>query len=287
MPEPNNDSTTEMLLGELYPLARQAARIVAYLAGFPESLTRSDLELSSRVGEVSSEHVAVVRRSLLRAGLAKRSSFTTELVSSAALLRNLAENLKGVAAYLRIHKDRNSVQLVLTEPGEKSALRGALDGLTLSPTLFQTSDAFFHLARVAKRRLMILAPFIDNQGAALMIELFGICGPEVQRILICRPLSEPHCGPAFNQRAADFKRLNVSVYEYAIPSQLPSGRETFHAKIVLVDDSEFYVGSSNFMGSALERSFECGVIVGGDAARELSVVLDALRSIAKRSNVFS
>jgi hypothetical protein len=47
-----------MLLGELYPLARQAVRIVAYLADFPESLTRFDSELSSRVGEVSSEHVA-------------------------------------------------------------------------------------------------------------------------------------------------------------------------------------------------------------------------------------
>lgn len=49
--------------------------------------------------------------------------------------------------------------------------------------------------------------------------------------------------------------------EYALPSSLPSGRETFHAKVVLADDSEFYVGSSNFMGSALERSFECGVFV--------------------------
>jgi phosphatidylserine/phosphatidylglycerophosphate/cardiolipin synthase-like enzyme len=287
MPEPSNDTATDMLLGELYPLARQAARIFSYLADFPESLSRSDLELSSRVGEVSSEHVAIVRRSLLKAGLAKRSSLATELVSSATSLRNLAENLKGIAAYLRIHIDRNSVQLVLTEPGERSALREAVDGRSLSPILFQTSDAFFHLARAAKRRLMILAPFIDNQGAALMVELFEICGPEVQRILICRPLSESHCGPAFNRRAADFKRLNVSVYEYAIPSQLPSGRETFHAKIVLVDDSEFYVGSSNFMGSALERSFECGVIVRGDAARELSVVLDALRSIAKPPHIFS
>src|SRR3979490_3122170 len=120
MPEPSNETATDMLLGELYPLAKQAVRIFAYLADFPESLSRPDLELSSRVGEVSSEHVAVVRRSLLKAGLAKRSSFTTELVSSAMSFRNLSENLKGIAAYLRIHKDRNSVQLVLTEPGEKS-----------------------------------------------------------------------------------------------------------------------------------------------------------------------
>ena len=60
----------------------------------------------------------------------------------------------------------------------------------------------------------------------------------------CRPLSEPECGEAFRRRAPDFKRLALSVYEYALPSLLPSGRETFHAKVVLADASAFYVGSS-------------------------------------------
>ena len=70
-------------------------------------------------------------------------------------------------------------------------------------------------------------------------------------------------------------------YEYALPSLLPSGRETFHAKVVLADVSSFYVGSSNFMGSALDRSFECGVIVRGETARQLRYVLAALQSIAR------
>jgi phosphatidylserine/phosphatidylglycerophosphate/cardiolipin synthase-like enzyme len=87
-------------------------------------------------------------------------------------------------------------------------------------------------------------------------------------------------GDAFRRRAGDFRRLGVAVYEYALASSLPSGRETFHAKVVLADDSMFYVGSSNFMGSALERSFECRVIVQGAAAKELQSVLEAMRSIA-------
>ncbi len=62
---------------------------------------------------------------------------------------------------------------------------------------------------------------------------------------------------------------------------LPSRRETFHAKVVLADASSFYVGSSNFMGSALDRSFECGVIVHGETARQLRYVLAALQSVAK------
>jgi hypothetical protein len=35
------------------------------------------------------------------------------------------------------------------------------------------------------------------------------------------------------------------------------------------------------MGSALDRSFECGVIVHGETARQLRYVLAALQSVAK------
>jgi phosphatidylserine/phosphatidylglycerophosphate/cardiolipin synthase-like enzyme len=282
MPEPVNDRLFDALVGELHPLATQAARIVAYLADTPTGVDHSDRELSSRLGDVSAEHVAIVRRSLIENGLAARSSFATRLVASAPVLTALADNLRGVAAYLRLHKDRDAVRLVLTEPGLRSALRRAIDDAqALPPVVFQTSDAFFNLARGAKQELVILSPFMDPQGAELMVELFSLCRPEVRRVLISRPLAEPECGKAFKRLAADFRRLNVSVIEYALPSSLPSGRETFHAKVVLADDSEFYVGSSNFMGSALERSFECGVFVRGETAKQMRSVLLAIQSVGK------
>jgi len=282
MPEPLNDRLFDALVGELYPLATQAARIFAHLADTPVGMDSSDRELSSRLGDVSAEHVAIVRRSLIENGLAVRSSFATRLVASASVLTALADNLRGIAAYLRVHKDRDAVRLVLTEPGLKSALRRAIDDAqALPPVVFQTSDAFFNLARGAKQELVILSPFMDPQGAELMVELFSLCRPEVRRVLISRPLAEPQCGNAFNPRAADFRRLNVSVIEYALPSSLPSGRETFHAKVVLADDSEYYVGSSNFMGSALERSFECGVFVRGETAKQMRSVLLAVQSVGK------
>ncbi|MCK1463145.1 hypothetical protein IVB34_33525 [Bradyrhizobium sp. 2] len=282
MPEPVNDRRFDALVGELYPLATQAARIVAHLADTPAATGSSDRDLSSRLGDVSAEHVAIVRRSLIENGFAARSNFATRLVAPAYVLAALADNLRGVAAYLRVHKDRDAVRLVLTEPGLKSALRRAIDDAqALPPVVFQTSDAFFNLARGAKQELIILSPFMDPQGAELMVELFSLCRPEVRRVLISRPLAEPQCGNAFNPRSADFRRLNVSVIEYALPSSLPSGRETFHAKVVLADDSEFYVGSSNFMGSALERSFECGVFVRGETAKQMRSVLLALQSVGK------
>jgi phosphatidylserine/phosphatidylglycerophosphate/cardiolipin synthase-like enzyme len=282
MQEPGNDSRRDGLVGELFPLAAQAARIVAYLADFPEGIARSDRELASRVGEVSAEHVAVVRRSLLAAVMAVETDFETHWISSTDVLKGLSENLLGVASYLRVHRDRDYVQLVLTEPGQNSALRRAIDDShALPPVVFQTSDAFFSLAHAAREELTVLSPFLDQQGADLLVELFGLCSDSVRRSLICRPLNEPECGDAFRRRAADFRRLGVSIYEYALPSLLPSGRETFHAKVVVADASSFYVGSSNFMGSALDRSFECGVIVRGETARQLRYVLAALQSIAK------
>jgi phosphatidylserine/phosphatidylglycerophosphate/cardiolipin synthase-like enzyme len=282
MQEPTNESDSDALISELYPLAKQASRILLYLADLPGDMGCSDLELSARVGDVSAEHVAIVRRSLLKNRLAKQSGFAARLDASRMGLRSLAERLNGIAAYRRLHKDRDSVQLVLTEPGDKSALRKAIDDMhALSPAVFQTSDVFFNLARAAKRDFTVVAPFIDDHGANLLVELFSICGPGVRRHLICRPLSERECGDAFLRRASDFRRLNILVYEYALPSLLPSGRETFHAKLVLADDEEFYVGSSNFMASALERSFECGVIVRGETAKQLNSVLAAVRSIAK------
>jgi phosphatidylserine/phosphatidylglycerophosphate/cardiolipin synthase-like enzyme len=213
--------------------------------------------------------------------MAVQTNFETQWVSSCDVLKSLAENLLGVASYLRVHRDRDSVQLVLTEPGQKSALRRAIDDSgALPPVVFQTSDAFFSLARAATDELTVLSPFLDQQGADFLVELFALCSDGVRRSLICRPLNEPECGVAFRRRASDFRRLSVSVYEYALPSLLPSGRETFHAKVVLADASSFYVGSSNFIGSALDRSFECGVIVRGETARQLRYMLAALQSIA-------
>ena len=128
-----------------------------------------------------------------------------------------------------MHKDRGFVQLVITEPGEKSALRNEIERHhAIPPALFQTGDAFINLARSARRELIILAPFIDNQGAEFLLSLFALCAEGVRRYLICRPLSEPHCGPAFHRRIEAFFKLKVSVYEYALPSSLTFPRKSGH-----------------------------------------------------------
>jgi hypothetical protein len=269
-------------LAELFPIAEQAARIVQHVAAWPEAISYSDTEFAARVRLVSAQQVATVRRVLIQLSLVVQSGFSFELKASTAALERLSANLEGIAEYQQSHRDRNVVRLVLTEPGEKSALREEIDRRhTLPPLVFQTTDAFISLARMAERELVVLAPFIDDQGADFLVMLFSLCAPPIRRQLICRPLSEDHCGLAFHKRSADFLRLGVEVYEYALPSSLPSGRETFHAKIILADDKGCYIGSSNLMGSALERSLECGVIITGEIARQLSGVVESLRAVSR------
>lgn len=225
----------------------------------------------------------MVRRALVEHGYAEQRGFATSLTAPAKELERLSACLAGVRAYLGLHKDADQVRLVITEPGEKSALREAISRRhAIPPQVYQTTDAFINLARGASRELIVMVPFLDDQGVSFLLSLYSLCAKGVRLSLICRPLSEPECGLAFNKRADEFKKLNIAIYEYALPSALPSGRETFHAKVIVADDCAYYVGSSNFMASALGRSLECGVIVNGQSARQLFNVVDALRSVARR-----
>lgn len=274
------DQVAAELLADLHPLAEQTARILQYLGEMPDSIAVVDSDLAARIGRVSAQHVALVTRALVRTGLAVRRGFSLQLAESPDHLTRLAANFEGVSTYLRGHRDADNVRVVLTEPGENSNLRLEMNRRGLPPRLFQTRDAFLNLSRSALEMLTIVTPFIDDPGCEFLIDLYYACEPTVQKHLICRPLHEEHCGDAFRRRRDDFKRLGISVFEYALPSLLPSGRETFHAKVVLVDDTGYYVGSSNFMASALDRSLECGVIVHGNSARELRNVVEALKVIS-------
>jgi phosphatidylserine/phosphatidylglycerophosphate/cardiolipin synthase-like enzyme len=261
---------------------------LAFFASNPHAFSNSDAELASLVGLVSAEQVAMVKRAFVENGHVEQRDFASALIVDRGALTRWAANLEGVATYLGLHHDRDDVRLVMTEPGQQSALRAEIARRhAISPLLYQTTDTFINLARGARKEFVVLVPFMDDQGVEFLLNLFSVCQEGVRLILICRPLSEPHCGVAFHRQAAAFSSLGVLVYEYALPSPLPSGRETFHAKVILADDTAYYVGSSNFMGSALERSLECGVYVRGDSARQLHSVLEALIAVAHQVKDFA
>ena len=266
---------------ELYPIAEQASRIIDYIAQRTDTVVESDAILAARVGRVSAEQVATAKRVLVDMGYLEEQGFSHRVAVSSDCIARFSVQLEGVAHYLKHHKDRDTVRLSITEPGRSSALRAEIDRRSaLPPLLFQTTDALINLARSAQRELIVLIPFMDDEGADFLVELFRMSKPIVQRVLILRPVNEEACGPAFWKRRLDFLHLAVAVYEYARPSRLPSGRETFHAKIVLADDVSCYIGSSNLMGAALERSLECGVLVTGKTAEYCAKLLDAVRAVS-------
>src|ERR1700730_3905254 len=115
MPAQSSDACKSALIWALYPIAEQAARIVAFFSRAPASIADSDSQLAARVSQVSAEHVAAVRRALIENGLVQNSGFSATLKASSAALERLAANLEGVATYLLMHNDRDDVRLVITE----------------------------------------------------------------------------------------------------------------------------------------------------------------------------
>src|SRR5258708_4949241 len=177
MPERNDERASEPLVRALYPIAEQARRILAFLASNPNAFANSDAVLASHVRLVSAEQVAVVRRTLIDNGHADHQAFASVLRVSGSLLERWASNLEGVATYLGLHQDRDDVRLVITEPGQQSALRSEIARRhAISPLLYQTTDTFINLARGAKREFIVLVPFMDDQGVEFLLNLFSLCG---------------------------------------------------------------------------------------------------------------
>ena len=124
--------------------------------------------------------------------------------------------------------------------------------------------------------------FLDQQGADFLVELFALSSDAVRRTLICRPLNEPESetlSVVAHLISDDWAFTATSTHFLHVP---PSGREAFHAKVVLGRHGPFTSARAT-SGSALDRSFECGVIVHGETARQLRYVIAALQSIARLS----
>ncbi len=69
----------------------------------------------------------------------------------------------------------------------------------------------------------------------------------------------------------------ISVLDYLLPAE--DGYETFHAKVVIADGDQAYVGSANMTRYA-RHSMELGVIVKGRPARAVAALVRAVERIS-------
>jgi phosphatidylserine/phosphatidylglycerophosphate/cardiolipin synthase-like enzyme len=170
-----------------------------------------------------------------------------------------------------------TARLVVTMPPEPSRLADALSADIASEyvALTRTTDAFRHLATLARDRFTIMIPFIDRIGAEWAAELFEATAA-TERLLVLRNASQlVSCGPAGRRVKASATR----VIDYG---GADLANETFHAKIVLADGVAAYVGSANLLRRSKSTNLECGMLVEGPAVGAVKVLLDAVAGMAGR-----
>lgn len=170
-----------------------------------------------------------------------------------------------------------TARLVVTMPPEPSRLADALAADIASDyvALTRTTDAFRHLAGLARERFTIMIPYVDSVGAAWAAELFECTGAR-EKLLVLRDASQlTACGAAGHRvEAAATRIIDYGGADLA--------NETFHAKIVLADGIAAYVGSANLLRRSKSTNLECGMLVEGPAVAAVKVLLDAVAAMAER-----
>lgn len=201
------------------------------------------------------------------------------------VLRRLALALHAIAFYqANVHRDETTAQVVLTRPRQPSELEYHLLNRGWRTTDIETTrDAFFALVSGARRRVLVMTPFLDALGSDWLCRLFDSARAGVERLLVLRTLENPQRPdyPVGYRRAASrLREAGVQVFNYSIPRSGTSGRETFHAKVVLCDVDNAYVGSSNLTAASLEHSMELGIALSGHAAVKVAEVMEAVLACA-------
>lgn len=194
--------------------------------------------------------------------------------------REVALLMRGARLYRdRVHADADEVEVVISRPAAPSRLVSELER-TIEGLwgLEETTVMLGEMAASAMHRFSVMSPFVDDDGAERIVSLFQATRPGVTKELVVRNgLSD-----ALSGKAGELKALGVSVYDFRIPRPDRPENETFHAKVVRVDESECYAGSSNMTRWSFEYSLELGFHVRGAAAAKVSRLLDAVLAVSPR-----
>ncbi|MEN6489797.1 MAG: phospholipase D-like domain-containing protein [Smithella sp.] len=195
-------------------------------------------------------------------------------------MMNLALQLAGAAKFQRVHRDKDEIQVVLTLPEEPSKLCEVLpEQGPYCAKLGATDSVFTRIANEARFRLVIVTPFIDKVGAEWIANLFRLTdGKSVERVLILRDYHSAK--ESLAGVAGELNRLQVRLLDYYVRHEgrrLPF--ETFHAKFILGDDNQAYIGSANMLESSLEVALEVGLLVKGQSVLYIKNLVDSIIEI--------
>jgi hypothetical protein len=202
-----------------------------------------------------------------------------------AELQRLAQVLSGADHFRRMRLNPEAVELTVTMPLLPSYLEKELAATLGRPGGFlTTSAAFTRLAQAASRRLVVMTPFIDAGGFRWLRRLFETASADCQKIVVLRD-TDRYMVELGVQHADWLRAMQVSVRDYHLSHGAEAGRalpiETFHAKLVLADDTLAYVGSANLLYSSEGLSLETGLLVEGSAALQVARLVDGVLRVAR------
>ena len=168
-----------------------------------------------------------------------------------------------------------TARLVVTMPPGPSRLAAALSADIASKyvTLTSTTDAFSHLAFLARERFTVMIPYVDKVGAEWAAELFERTSAR-ERVLVIRDATQLAATGVAGRR---LEKAASQIIDYGGGDL---AQETFHAKIVLADGVAAYVGSANLLKRSKVTNLECGMLVEGPAVHAIKVLVDAVTSMA-------
>lgn len=236
----------------------------------------------ARICGISSSRLPAVLAALQaaeEAGVVSKDSHGMWAVAlSQGMAREVASLMRGARLYRdRVHSDANEVEVVISRPAAPSRLVAELER-TIEGLwgLEETAVMLGQMAASATRRFSVMTPFLDEDGAERIVSLFQATRPRVAR----EPVVRDGLPAALAGKAGELKALGVAVYDFRIPRPDRPENETFHAKVVRVDDSECYAGPTNMTKWSFAYSLELGFHVRGAAATKVSRLLDAVVAVS-------
>ncbi|WP_162604592.1 phospholipase D-like domain-containing protein [Geomonas edaphica] len=279
------EGTIEKFFELIWPYPASAGNVVRVLAKSGHNAVSAQfIERSADLGMHEAVRIPHILNSMAAVGMIDETGpgWWVATVEPQDLLA-LAQQLTGAAIYQRVHKDKDEVQVVLTLPEEPSMLCDVLpEQGPYCVRLGVTDSVFSIIAREANHRLVIVTPFIDKVGAEWIVGMFKLTdGKRVERILILRDYHAAKL--SLTEVAGELDRLQVRLLDYNLRHE---GRripfETFHAKLVLGDDTQAYIGSANMLASSLAVALEAGVLVKGDSVLDIKRLVDSMITVSKK-----
>lgn len=178
-------------------------------------------------------------------------------------------------------------EVVLTYPKSPSTLESELPKTGPETILIRnTQQVFTYLAETAEKSLVVVTPFLDNEGADVILDMFSRAKNVPSKSLVLRFLNhecESSLFPTgYLKIEKELKLLDVDIISYSINRPGTDRQETFHAKIVLADGIAAYVGSSNFNRHSFDNSMELGMLAKDNSVRRINAIVETMLKIGRR-----